>query len=44
MSKGNSGHFEGTQGERFYQEEKKNQERGEKKDKSSSVEPNEEMD
>lgn len=44
MSKGNSGHFEGTKGEKFYWEERKKQERGKEKDESSSVEPNEEMD
>lgn len=44
MSKGNSGHFEGTKGAIFYREERRNQERGEKKDESSSVEPNEGMD
>lgn len=44
MSKGNSGHFKGTKGEKFYWEEKKKQGRGEEKDESSSVEPDEEMD
>ena len=44
MSKGNSGHFEETKGARFYWEERKKQERGEEKDESSSVEPNERMD
>ena len=44
MSKGNSGHFEGTKGSIFYREERRNQERGKEKDESSSVEPNEGMD
>lgn len=44
MSKGNSGHFEGTKGERFYREERRNQEQSDNKDKSPSVEPNEGMD
>ena len=44
MSKGNSGHFEGTKGAIFYREERRNQERGKEKDESSSVEPNEGMD
>lgn len=44
MSKGNSGHFEETKGAIFYREERRNQERGKKKDESSSVEPNEGMD
>lgn len=44
MSKGNSGHFEGTKGAIFYREERRNQERGKKKNESSSVEPNEGMD
>lgn len=33
MSKGNSGHFEGTKGERFYREERRNQEQSDNKDK-----------
>ena len=44
MSKGNSGHFEGTKGEKFYRLERRNQEQSDNKDESSSVEPNEGMD
>lgn len=44
MSKGNSGHFEKTKGERFYQLERRNQEQSDNKDESPSVEPDEGMD
>lgn len=44
MSKGNSGHFEGTKGAIFYREERRNQEQSDNKDESSSVEPDEGMD
>lgn len=41
MSKGNSGHFEGTKGEKFYWGERRNQKQSDNKDKSPSVETNE---
>lgn len=44
MSKGNSGHCEGTKGAIFYREERRNQEQSDNKDESSSVEPDEGMD